>query len=121
MFTEPFPIISSPDLQRALTFYRDALDATVTYQFPPDGEPAYVALELGGSHVGLALNPDLPRGADDQRFALWLYADDCDAAVARLREAGATVTEEPVDQPWGERVAHVLDPDGNELIIGQRA
>jgi hypothetical protein len=24
----------------------------------------------------------------------------------------------PTNQPWGERVARVLDPDGNEVIIG---
>lgn len=120
MFTKAFPIISSPDLQRALTFYRAALEATVTYQFPPDGEPGYVALDIGGSDVGLGLDPDVPSGPGQQRFSLWLYADDCDAAVERLRQAGAAVTEEPVDQPWGERVARVLDPDGNELIIGQK-
>jgi uncharacterized glyoxalase superfamily protein PhnB len=33
----------------------------------------------------------------------------------------ASTTREPADQPWGERVARVLDPDGNEVIIGQRA
>jgi lactoylglutathione lyase len=31
------------------------------------------------------------------------------------------VTEEPAEQPWGERVARVLDPDGNEVIVGQKA
>ena len=38
--------------------------------------------------------------------------------MTALRTGGATVTEEPTDQPWGERVARVLDPDGNEVIIG---
>jgi len=47
-------------------------------------------------------------------------ADDCDAAVERLRGGGATIVEEPVDQPWGERVARVLDPDGNLVLVGQR-
>jgi catechol 2,3-dioxygenase-like lactoylglutathione lyase family enzyme len=41
--------------------------------------------------------------------------------VERVRAAGGRVTEEPADQPWGERVARVLDPDGNEVIIGQKA
>jgi lactoylglutathione lyase len=31
------------------------------------------------------------------------------------------VTEEPADQPWGEGVARLLDPDGNEVVVGQRA
>ncbi len=38
----------------------------------------------------------------------------------RLRGAGVTIVEEPVDQPWGERVARVRDPDGNDVLIGQR-
>ena len=31
-----------------------------------------------------------------------------------------TILEEPVDKPWGERVARVADPDGNDVIIGAR-
>ncbi|MEA2189879.1 MAG: hypothetical protein QOK16_4890, partial [Solirubrobacteraceae bacterium] len=53
-------------------------------------------------------------------FSLWVYADDCDAAVEHLRVAGVKIVEEPTDQPWGERVARVLDPDGNVVIVGQR-
>jgi lactoylglutathione lyase len=30
------------------------------------------------------------------------------------------VLEEPADQPWGERIARVPDPDGNMVIIGAR-
>ncbi|SEG89700.1 Glyoxalase-like domain-containing protein [Thermomonospora echinospora] len=45
------------------------------------------------------------------------YARDCDAAVERLRSQGVRVLEEPADQPWGERMARVLDPDGNRLVI----
>jgi lactoylglutathione lyase len=47
-----------------------------------------------------------------------VYTDDCDAAVVRLRNGGVRIVEEPCDQPWGERVARVLDPDGNTVIIG---
>lgn len=59
-------------------------------------------------------------GPPSARFGLWVYADDCDAAVERLRTAGVEIVEEPADQPWGERVARVLDPDGNLVIVGQR-
>lgn len=119
MFTSAFPILSTTDLARALGFYRDLLGGKVSYQFPPDGEPGYVALELGTSHLGIGLNPAAPTG--DQRITLWVYADDCDAAVAGLRTAGVKITEEPATQPWGERVARCLDPDGNEVIIGAPA
>jgi lactoylglutathione lyase len=117
MFQELFPIISTSDLPRALTFYRDLLGATVSYQFPPAGAPDYVGLHLGTSHFGIGADGrDHPPG----RFALWVYADDCDAAVAALRMAGVPVTQEPADQPWGERMAIVTDPDGNSVIIASR-
>jgi lactoylglutathione lyase len=121
MFTTIFPIISTPDLRAALAFYRDLLGGTVDYEFPgPDGEPAYVDLELGGAHVGIARDPAAGR-EPSSRISLWVYADDCDAAVARLRSAGVKIVEEPADQPWGERVARVVDPEGNLVIIGQPA
>lgn len=53
----------------------------------------------------------------DERISLWLYVTDCDEAVEQLRSGGAAITAKPQDQPWGERIARVLDPDGNELII----
>ena len=119
MFTTVFPIISTRDLRAALAFYRDLLGATVGYEFPgPDGQPGYVGLELGTAHLGLARDP--AAGSDPGgRITLWVYTDDCDAAVERLRSAGVRIVEEPVDQPWGERVARVADPDGNLVIIGQ--
>jgi len=53
MFQELFPILTTRDLPRALGFYRDLLGFQVTYQFPPEGEPGYVALDLGRSHLGI--------------------------------------------------------------------
>lgn len=121
MFTEAFPIVSTPDLARALGFYRDLLDGQVTHQFPPEGEPGFVALDIGSTHLGLGQDPAAVPGPGGSRIAFWVYAEDCGAAVERLRGAGVRVTQEPADQAWGERVARVLDPDGNEVIIGQRS
>ena len=47
-------------------------------------------------------------------------ADDCDAAVEHLRGHGVPVLAEPADQPWGERMAEVADPDGNRVIVASR-
>jgi lactoylglutathione lyase len=121
MFKTVFPIITTSDLGAALGFYRDLLGATVSYEFAgPDGEPAYVGLELGPSHLGIGREPKADAGPSE-RFSLWVYTDDCDAAVERLRSAGVTIVDEPADQPWGERVARVRDPDDNMVLIGQAA
>jgi lactoylglutathione lyase len=51
---------------------------------------------------------------------LWLYSDDVDGEIEGLRSAGVEVVKEPANQEWGERMASVRDPDGNEIFIGQR-
>jgi lactoylglutathione lyase len=114
MFRELFPIITSSDIERALGFYRDLLGFKVTYRFPEEGEPQYVGLELQTSQLGIAAGESKP----DQSVALWVYARDCDEAVALLRTNGVTIADEPADQPWGERIATVLDPDGHRVIVG---
>jgi lactoylglutathione lyase len=40
------------------------------------------------------------------------------AAVADLRQAGVRIVAEPIDQPWGERVASIADPDGYVVHVG---
>ena len=122
MIGELFPIISTPDLERSLGFYRDLLGGTVTFSFPgDDGKPVYVGVDLGSSHLWIGLEADVADPPRPRPISLWIYAGDCDAIVGRVRSAGGTVTEEPADQPWGERVGRVLDPDGNEVVIGQKA
>ena len=121
MISQVFPILSTPDVPRALAFYRDLLGGTVVFEYPdPEGRIAYVGLDLGESHLGIGLGPVVSVAAE-RPISLWLYTDDCDATVERLRTAGTPIIEEPADQPWGERVARVRDPDGNEVIVGQRA
>ncbi|HTE67129.1 MAG TPA: glyoxalase superfamily protein [Candidatus Binatia bacterium] len=121
MVKELFPIVSTPDLGRALGFYRDLLGGTVSYSFPGnDDSPVYVGVDLGLSHLGIGLDAGVADAPRPRPISLWTYTDDCDALVERIRASGGTITEEPADQPWGERVARVLDPDGNEIIIGQR-
>jgi lactoylglutathione lyase len=123
MFQELFPILVTGDLPRALGFSRDLLGFEVSYRFPPDGEPAYVALDLGRSHLGIGADPAAAGNGpapDARRFSLWVYADDCDAALEHLRGHGVRVLAEPADQPWGERMAEVADPDGNRVIVASR-
>jgi lactoylglutathione lyase len=116
-----FPILDVADVERSLRFWRDQLGGMVAFEWPgPDGRPIYVGLDLGSSHLGIGGPAAAPAG-EPRGCSLWVYTGDCDGLVARLRAAGTPIVAEPADQPWGERIARVLDPDGTTVIIGQRS
>ncbi len=117
-------MLSTADLDRSLAFYGAALGGTETYRFPPDGAPDFVVLRIGSSDIGLARigsNPPLHgrplRPASGHRVELCVYVDDVARTVEALRSIGAPIVLEPADQPWGERVAYVEDPDGNLVML----
>jgi len=45
--------------------------------------------------------------------------DDVDALCERARSAGAQISEEPADQPYGERRFSVIDPEGHSWHFSQ--
>ena len=118
MATDLFPIISTADVERSLRFYRDLLGGTVSFQYPgPDGAIAYAGVDLGSSQIGIGNDPAAPAGGP---ISLWVYVDDCDGLVARLADAGVGILQAPRDEPWGERVARVADPDGIQVHVASR-
>jgi uncharacterized glyoxalase superfamily protein PhnB len=58
-----------------------------------------------------------PGSEDAGATILFLSVDDVDAMVETLRGQGVMVLSEPADQPWGDRDAAVLDPDGVEIHL----
>jgi lactoylglutathione lyase len=119
-FRESFPILEVSDVPRSLRFYTELLGFRRTFSFEgDDGQPVFASLEL---EDGTKLAIGGPKEAvESGSVAIWLYTDDVDAAVAELQRAGVEVIAEPVDRPWGERVASVSDPDEFTVHIGAAA
>jgi PhnB protein len=88
----------------------------------PEGGVAHAEIEIGDSVVMMA-----DENAEMQAFAaphyggspvsLMVYVEDCDATYAQAIEAGATSVREPADQPYGDRMAGILDPFGYKWWI----
>ena len=117
-----FPMLSVEDLGAARGFYGGLLGGEETFRFPKEGAPAFVVLRLGESDLGLAtlgepLHGRSLRPATGHRIELCVYVDDLDAVVAAMTEEGVPIVLEPTDQPWGERVAYVSDPEGNLVML----
>lgn len=44
---------------------------------------------------------------------IWVSVDDISAHCARARASGATIVQEPTDQPYGARTYRAIDPEGH--------
>ncbi len=110
------PVIVTPDLDRLLRFYTSLLDAIEVSRFPQDGTPFYVALRVRDSELGLVADSDVETGTG-QRMLLSVDVEDVDSVLTRVADAGGQVLGPPNDMPWGQRVAHITDPDGNTVNL----
>ena len=119
------------DLERALAFYREGLGLTspgvVGTEFGGDSTTpagAVAMFELDGGLV-LALYPraelakdaNVPVGAQQSgEFSIGHIVEskaEVDRLLAEAEAAGATVTDEPHDRPWGIYSGYFRDPDGH--------
>ncbi|MEU8241174.1 VOC family protein [Actinoplanes missouriensis] len=120
VFRDAHPIVYVEDVNASLGFYRDLLGFTETYRFDD-----FVSLQLGTSAISVVQvtggqdgSHGLPiRPRAGHQFELCVYTDDVDAAIDELRDRGVPVLVEPADQPWGERMAYVADPDGHPVMV----
>lgn len=126
-FREAFPIVYAADVERSVRFYCDLLGFEVVYRWPPEGELDFAFLRLEPLGIGVAA-PSAPEEllgrspvtGSPPRFELCIYADDVDRAAEDLARGGARVLVPPTDQPWGERLLYVEDPDGNPIQVTAR-
>ncbi|PJI91111.1 VOC family protein [Luteimicrobium subarcticum] len=112
------PVVLSPDPAVLLDFYTQLVGAVPTFRRPARGRAFYLGLRLGDTDLGLVHRPDLDVGTAP-RVVLSIEVDDVDGTVARVEALGGTVSRGGQDMPWGQRVAHVLDPDGNPVNLTQ--
>jgi PhnB protein len=129
--TEPVqtvtPHLVVSDGVAAIEFYKKALGATEALRMPAKDGRRLMHAELHLRGMRFFLNDDFPehRGTcmmdavfpPDQikgtSVTLHLEVEDCDAAVKRAADAGATVTMAPWDAFWGARYGRVIDPFGH--------
>jgi uncharacterized glyoxalase superfamily protein PhnB len=122
------PYLLYSDVDAALRFLHEAFGFDeVLRHSAAEGYVNHAEARLGESHVYLGD----PRGAERAfRNPAELGAatvlvivdgvEDVDALCARARAAGATITEEPADQEYGERRFGVSDPEGHSWFFAQK-
>jgi len=60
----------------------------------------------------------IPNGVrKEQTFELGFVTEDVEGVIESLREEGVPILMEPVEKPWGQKVAYAEDPDGHYIEI----
>jgi lactoylglutathione lyase len=119
-----FPVIYAADVERSAGFWKK-LGFEEQFRLPPEGEPGYVGLRRGNWELAVTTEQS-PREligvevGSGPRFEMFVYVGDVDGEVERLRAEGVSVLREPEDMFWGERIAWVVDPDGNPVALAAR-
>ncbi len=111
------PIITTPNIERVQAFYQQVFGATLGRRYPEDGPVFYQALVIGDAELGL-----VAEDADTSvppRIVLSIDVADVNALLPRVDAAGGRILGPANDMPWGQRVAHVFDPDGNPVNLTQ--
>ncbi|GFD75580.1 hypothetical protein KUL156_30410 [Alteromonas sp. KUL156] len=103
--------IPSIDVNESVIFYKKLGLLLIV-----DASPRYVRFEVPDGNTTFSIHQveKLPK-----REGVTLYFEDenLDELVEKLQEKGVQFTQLPKDQTWLWREAHLLDPDGNKLIL----
>ena len=110
------PVLVTRDVERLVRCYSDVAGAVPTDRVPDDGPVFYQGLRIGDSELGIVADAEVSVGSGG-RVLLSIEVDDVDAALPRVVELGGTSPGAANDMPWGQRVAHVQDPDGNAVNL----
>jgi PhnB protein len=109
------PYLTVRGADTLLEFVKAAFDAEeLSRQSREDGSIAHAEARIGDSVVMIGEAneqwPPMPSTVN-------LYVDDCDVTYRRALEAGATSLREPMDELFGDRMAGVRDPVGDNWWI----
>ena len=119
------------DLERALRFYRDGLGlespGVIGTEFAgdqatPAGAAAMFALDCGlilslyprselAKDANISFGP--PKTGEFSIGHAVASRADVDALLTQAQTAGATLTQQPRDRPWGSYAGYFRDPDGH--------
>jgi predicted enzyme related to lactoylglutathione lyase len=112
------PIIITRDLEALVRFYTELFGAEEAERYPAEGPTFFLGLRIGDSHLGFVADTEVDTSAP-QRLLLSIDVENVDKLLERVEALGGKVLGPPNDMSWGQRVAHVQDPDSNSINLTQ--
>jgi uncharacterized glyoxalase superfamily protein PhnB len=104
----------------AIACYQKAFGAEEVTRAPdPSGTKIWHAEVRIGTSCFFVNDVFPEMGGKPSETDLWLYTDNVDALFKRATDAGLTVKMPPTDMFWGDRLATLKDPWGNQWTLAQ--
>ncbi len=115
------PLIAVDDIATSRRFYEQLLGQRVRYDFGPNVEfEGHFAIHLRPHFQALLGDAaQFPVTTRAHNGELYFETDDLQATYQRLQEAGVEFIHAIREQPWGQRVMRLYDPDGHIVEIGE--
>jgi len=112
-------VIFVQDMGASRHFYEDLMEQELEFDF--GANVSYVGgLALWQVDRAHEIVFGAPSGGVGQgELELYFETDDLDAVVKLFEEAGVTFVHPLREQPWGQRVVRVYDPDGHIVEVGE--
>jgi catechol 2,3-dioxygenase-like lactoylglutathione lyase family enzyme len=115
-------VIFVEDIAASRRFYEELLGQKVEMDFGPNVgfEGGFALWQVDHAfEMVYARSPDTTEPLGRRNFELYFEAADLETVSARLEEAGVAFVHALREQPWGQRVLRVHDPDGHVVEIGE--
>jgi PhnB protein len=118
------PYLTISGAASAIEFYKRAfLAKEITRMAGPDGKVGHAEIQIGDSRIMLAdessmMGTKSPQSLGGSDSGIVLYVEDVDKLFKRAVDAGAKVTGELKNQPYGDRMGSLQDPFGHRWHLG---
>jgi catechol 2,3-dioxygenase-like lactoylglutathione lyase family enzyme len=113
-------VVLVKDVAASREFYEGLLDQEVFMDFGPNVSFAggsFAIWQVDHAHEIMLGKPSGEVGQGEME--LYFESDDVSGVVERFEEAGTKFVHPMREQPWGQRVVRVHDPDGHIVEVGE--
>ncbi len=113
-----YPTFRYRDAAQMIDWLEKAFGFRLDAKFMDGDKVAHAQMSFGSSMIMLGSVRDDAYGrmvgapGDNGGKSVYVAVDDCDAAFARAKAAGARILEEPNDRDYGSRDFICADPEG---------
>lgn len=113
-------VVMVKDVGASRQFYEGVLGQEVFMDFGPNvsfAGGAFAIWQVDHAHEIMFGKPSGEVGQGEME--IYFESDDLDAVMERFQEAGIEFVHPMREQPWGQRVVRVYDPDGHIVEVGE--